>query len=507
MKFIKNNFLLILILAVGIFLRLYQLGSNPYGLFCDEASIGYDAYSLTRTGTDEWGTRWPLFFKAFGEYKSPIMTYSVLPFVSVLGLNDFSTRLPSALWGILGIYAIYFLATTLFNKKIALFSALFLAISPWHIQFSRVSLEGLSPYVCLTSLGVAYWVLYFRHHRLKFGILSSLFLVLATYSYFPARVFVPLLGLVMLLFSGKVLLQHKRHLLMLAVITLILMSPLFYHMVFGNGFSRWEEVKGSNNFITIVNKYTAYFSYDYLFSKGDINFPGQFITRHSIRGMGELYLFQLPLLFFGLIELFHHHWPKLSLVFILFWLFFYPIPDLLTAQIDPYATRSIIGVIPFQIISALGLVFLSRLFSGHRAKTVLISLFIFVFTISFVNYFYLFQQYPQYSSDYWGWQSGPQQIMNYFVSHQSSYQLLCLEGQFNSPDIFLKFYDPNNRCLGKCNICDYHVYDSEQKQLFAISRETYDKLGQQLRFLVLDVIKYPNNEPAFYIGEIHENIK
>lgn len=154
MIFIKKNLILLLILLLGLFLRTYDLGNNPYGLFCDEASIGYNAYSLLKTGHDEWGTSWPLFFKAFGEYKSPVMTYSVIPFVAIFGLNEVSVRLASVAWGLLGILSIYFLSTILFNKKIGLLSALFLAISPWHIQVSRISLEGLTPYVCFTILAV-----------------------------------------------------------------------------------------------------------------------------------------------------------------------------------------------------------------------------------------------------------------------------------------------------------------------------------------------------------------
>lgn len=504
MIFFKKNILLILILIIGIFFRTYQLGNNPYGFFCDEASIGYNAYSLLKTSQDEWGKNWPLFFKAFGEYKSPVSTYFTIPFIAVFGLNEFSVRLSSAFWGIISIYAIYFLATTFFNKKIGLFSALFLAISPWHIHLSRVSLEGLMPYLCFTMFGVAFWLLYIKHANLKFGILSAIFLVLATYSYFPARVFVPIIGIIMLLLSIKSILNKKRHLFILVITTIVLMFPLFYHLFFGPGLSRWESTKGDNNINTIIHKYTFYFSYDYLFSKGDIDFNSQFITRHSLRGLGQLFLFQLPLLFFGLIELFKYRKSALIFFTILFWLFFYPIPDLLTAQTSPYATRSIIGVIPFQIISALGLVFLIKIFSKNYQKIIFYLIFIIILIISVFNYYSLFKQYPQYSSDFWGWQSGPRQIINYFIKNQSSYQQLCLEGQFNAPEIFLKFYDPENKCLNKCQICDYHLFKPDQKQLFAISKETYDKLRYQLKFLVLDIIKYPNNEPAFYIGEINE---
>lgn len=504
MNFIKKNIILILILAIGIFLRIYRIDDNPSGFFCDEASIGYNAYSLITTGHDEWDQKWPIFFKSFGEYKSPIMTYSAIPFVAVLGLNEFSVRLTSVFWGVIGVYAIYFLGQTIYNKKIGLLSALFLSISPWHIHFSRVSLEGLTPYVCFTILGVAYWFIYLKKTNLKDGVIASIFLVLATYSYFPARIFIPLFGLIILVYSVRTILKQKKHLFILVLVTIILMIPLIYHTILGPGLSRWEMVKGDNNFQSIFSKYITYFSYDYLFSKGDIDFEGQFITRHSIRGLGQLYLFQLPLLIIGLINILKKIKKTKFSIIILSWLILYPIPDVFTAQTSPYATRSIIGVIPFQIISSLGLLFLVNFFQRHYLK---ITFFLFVTTItliSFRKYFLLSRQYPLYSSDFWGWQYGPRQTLSYFLKHQSSYQLLCLEGDFNGSEIFIKFYDPSDKCLGKCQICDHSRLNINQRQLFSLSQKSYDTLKYKVNFLVLDTIKYPNGKPAFYIGEFHD---
>jgi len=58
-------FILFLILILGFFLRIVNLQNLPHGFFCDEASIGYNAYSLLKTGKDEHGKPWPLFFQAF----------------------------------------------------------------------------------------------------------------------------------------------------------------------------------------------------------------------------------------------------------------------------------------------------------------------------------------------------------------------------------------------------------------------------------------------------------
>ena len=200
----KTLILLLLILLIGGFIRVWKLDSIPWGFFCDEASIGYNSYTLATRGVDEFGTSWPLFFKAFGEYKSPIMIYTGIFFVKILGLSEFSIRSISAFYGILGIIAIYFLAKVLSNKNIGLFSALLLAISPWHIHFSRIAFE-MMPFVFFTTMGLYFYIKYntFRVHLLDL-FLSIIFFNLAFYSYSPARIFIPLLILIKL----KITLKH-----------------------------------------------------------------------------------------------------------------------------------------------------------------------------------------------------------------------------------------------------------------------------------------------------------
>ena len=145
-KLTQNKILIPLLLSgiviCGLLSRLISLGSNPLGFFCNEASIGYNAYSIFTTGRDEFGVVFPLFYRAFGEFKNPVELYSTIPSIAIFGLTQFATRLPSAIYGTLAILAIYFLSTELFythryKKIIALLSALFLAISPWGIQMSR----------------------------------------------------------------------------------------------------------------------------------------------------------------------------------------------------------------------------------------------------------------------------------------------------------------------------------------------------------------------------------
>ena len=139
----KTKFLLIAIFLIASLTRLLYLEQFPNGFTGDEAQQGYSAYSILKTGKDEWGQVLPIFPRGFGDYKPPLYTYLTIPSVAVFGLNIFAVRLPSALIGILTVGFIYLLTKELFkNKTIAVWAAFLLAINPWHIQLSRTAFEG-----------------------------------------------------------------------------------------------------------------------------------------------------------------------------------------------------------------------------------------------------------------------------------------------------------------------------------------------------------------------------
>src|SRR5579872_6374629 len=154
----KKYILVAIILLAGL-LRFYKLGQNPPSLYWDEASLGYNAYSILKTGSDEHGRHLPITdFAAFGDYKPPLYIYADVPAIAVFGLNEFGIRFPSAFFGTLTIFVAYLIAKSLIeDENVALLTSLFLAISPWHIQLSRAAYEA-NLGLFFSSLGILFFI-------------------------------------------------------------------------------------------------------------------------------------------------------------------------------------------------------------------------------------------------------------------------------------------------------------------------------------------------------------
>src|SRR3989344_4965027 len=218
MKKLTAIFILVLILA--IFLRVYKLNDFPPGLYSDETSFGYNAYSLLKTGRDEFGTSWPLSFKSFGDYKPPMTVWLTLSSIAILGLTEFAVRLPSAVAGITSVIIVYFLTREIFsidnripnlNKKYLLYlpviSALLLTISPWHLHFSRSSmLVGIE--LMFISAGLLFFLKALK--KQIFLPVSVICFSGAIYTYYGSRITIPLLVVGLLLIFKNELWKLKK---------------------------------------------------------------------------------------------------------------------------------------------------------------------------------------------------------------------------------------------------------------------------------------------------------
>src|SRR3990172_5246650 len=204
--------LLGVITFIAVFLRLFNLGKTPIALEWDEVALGYDAYSIIQTGRDQFGHFLPINFRSLDDWKPPLYVYSAIPGIFLFGLNDFAVRLPSAVFGSLAVILVFFLVQEFFQERpeknqIALLSSLFLAISPWHLQFSRATFEtNIS--VTVTLAAVLCFLKGIRGN-IKFFLLSAIFFGLALFSYHSTRVVTPLLLISLILLFRKQLPARK----------------------------------------------------------------------------------------------------------------------------------------------------------------------------------------------------------------------------------------------------------------------------------------------------------
>ena len=191
------------ILLCSFFLNFYKLDSIPSGLYVDEALSGYNAYSILHTGKDEYGKNWPILFRFFGSYSPPLYTYLTIPVLAINGLSVFSTRLLSAIAGVLPVFIVFNLLKDLgfFKHKLTPYlGALLMAISPWNILFARAGYEIYLGF-CLFTLGV-----YFTWK----GIKTSIYLIpgftllsLSTYAAHTERFLAPIFVLGFLILFRK----------------------------------------------------------------------------------------------------------------------------------------------------------------------------------------------------------------------------------------------------------------------------------------------------------------
>jgi hypothetical protein len=103
----KNKIILLtsfIFLFLGLFLRLNNIDKIPIHLSNDEISIAYDAYSINKTGKDEYGTPYPISFRSQDTYKSPAYSYILSLFFNKLPNTDLTARIPSMISGLLGIF-------------------------------------------------------------------------------------------------------------------------------------------------------------------------------------------------------------------------------------------------------------------------------------------------------------------------------------------------------------------------------------------------------------------
>ncbi len=456
---------LVLIFLLALSLRLINLGGHPPGLTWDEAALGYNAYSILKTGKDEFGTFLPLIFKSFGDYKPGIYIYLTVPSVALFGLTEFAVRFPSALFGSLAVIGIYLLTNLLFPKKslvirnssldIGVIAAAMLAIMPWHLHFSR---GGWEVNVFVTLILFATYFLIRSLSDKKFSLLVPLFLfVLSIFTYQAGKLLAPLIIILIFVANWESakdkaigLLKNKLSL----VICLLLLGVTAFYFVqtatgpAGNRVSRLSifsykpkpsirliQTDNDNLFSVAVfhsqldllvreisSRYLYHFSPELLFFENST-------PREALPKMGLLYLFDAIWLIFGAIFLLRYGGRRSSLI-LLGLLFLAPIGASLTLS-EFSVVRALLMTVPLAVIAALGIYYVWK---NHRY------IFLVLFFLYLHNIFLSLDLYFNHSRNFlapsfnYGYKQAIERIKTYPASR------VVMTDVYGQPYIYYLFY-------------------------------------------------------------------
>jgi hypothetical protein len=192
-----------LLLAAGFAFYARGAATNPPGFFIDESSIAFNAHTISETGADEYGEPFPLYFRAFGDYKNPVYVYLLAAVFGVTGPSVAAARLLSAALGALTALALGLLGYRISGSRaVGLLAWLTALLTPWLFELSRLVLE-----VAAYPLAAALLLLFLRRASRKDAwtnadaLAVAAALALLTYTYSIGRLLAPLLALGLLMFA------------------------------------------------------------------------------------------------------------------------------------------------------------------------------------------------------------------------------------------------------------------------------------------------------------------
>ncbi len=492
----KKTFVILFFIAVFAFiLRFVRVGSLPVSLNWDEVSHGYNAYSILKTGVDEWGKYFPLVnFRAYGDYPLSLNLYLTIPFIIIFGLTEFAIRFPHLILGTLTVISTFFFAWGLTkDRNVSLLSAFLVAISPWTLFTSRFVLQSnLSVFLLTTSLAC----FLNRDKSKKLITWSFILLGLSLYAYNTTRIIAPLILLTIYFIYKENLPAGRQELFSLKnkIILGLFFIPLPFILLNNNSRARSFAVslinEGSINRIIenrakinlpqplprlLSNKatyflaqfsknYVGYFSPNFLFLNGGTQY------QFSIPNKGLIYWINLPFFYIGLFLLLKKVFKRdVNYLLILTILLLAPIPAAMTTE--KFAVLRSAAIIPIpMILSSVGFFYMVRKLKIN--KDFLISIFIFLNLLFLESY--MVNYISEYSKNYsQSWQYGYKEVATFINENNDNYAKIIITKKYGEPHEFLLFYlkfDPkryqNDNNLNRFYQSNWWWVDSFDKYYF-----------------------------------------
>ncbi len=375
---------LILITTLGLFFRLCQLANLPGGFHVDEVKIGWNAYSLWKTGADDWLHPFPLHYDTFGDQRPTGIFYATAPSLAAFGLTQYAVRFPAAIFGSLTVIGVFFLSYFLTkNRLLSLFSALALALSPWHITLSRASSEGIIA-TTLIIFGLVFLIKSFSSFPRNFAtlLLATILLTLSFFFYHTARMLVPLFVLTAIVHhfyvTKKIIISSFSVLIIVSLLTLsFILTPAargrlsqvsiftdagvrkeLDRLPFEEGNNKVFLARALHNKVVLyssrfLNEYTRYFSGSFF-----LNFEEAKPARYQTVMRGLLLYTEFFLLVIGLIALAQR--PQKFSLLPLALLLVAPLPAAITTEDAPNLHRSLLMSPFLSMLVGLGIYWLKR---------------------------------------------------------------------------------------------------------------------------------------------------
>lgn len=374
--------ILITILLGAAVLRLANREASPPGLNQDEAVNGWNAWCLLKTGMDQTGQSWPLFYlRGLGSNYTPLNFYLLMPFQAVGGMNIWTTRATASLGGILTIFLIWFVGKRLVGQVAGLTAAALLALNPWHLVASRWGIEAnLCPLLAIVPLAM---LLAARlppatsatRPSIILAALGGILTGLCLYGYPAVLIFLPLFLFVIVALNWRQwrdCVRDRRALvaaLAWAVTAVAVFAPLAWQHVFHGSEIRkrsvgtwiWDfhpstakELPFGEKVGAVVGRYFEHFGPDFLFLRGDHS------SIESPPGVGMFYWYMLPLFLLGLVWCVTSFRTSGAARVILAWVVLYPIGDSLAwsvgddQQLCLHSLRSSPGICGLVLLAAAG---------------------------------------------------------------------------------------------------------------------------------------------------------
>ena len=391
------------VILTAVFLRFYQLDKIPPGLIIDEASEGYNAFSILQTGKDRYGQSFPILFRSFGSFQAPLYTYlSVIP-IYLFGNSIFSIHFVSAVSGVILVITTFILLIDFKKRRrigLSATAAFLVAISPWAVFFSRIGTEAN---LGVTLFALSFLFFYLSLKRLWFFPVATFVLGLSTHAYYSERLISVLFLIGFILLFRRILFSDRKILVLGLILFGITQIP---HLIILNSgaFTRrltqidyfnaqfFQNNSGSlRNFPfgrqlfvirEFLSQYLAYFSPKNLFFDPDPQ------SARSMPDLSVFYSWMVVLFVFGLRSFMKNHSSPLIRILILLTVLA-PIPASLTK--DPFCTiRTLVFFWSITIIIAFGINYLLNIFLSFKSKALIIIVIISISLIQlYLAYFVL----------------------------------------------------------------------------------------------------------------------